>query len=53
MDVVARVCHPSHVGSIKQEDHSAGPLEEKARPYLQNNQSQKGWKKCSGRSMPA
>jgi hypothetical protein len=34
---------PVMVGSLKQENRSPGQPRQKMRPYLQNNQSKKGW----------
>jgi hypothetical protein len=41
------------VGGLKWEDHSPGWHGEKLRPYLQNKQSQKGWRCGSDRRGPA
>jgi hypothetical protein len=42
--VVVCTCHPVTTGSIKQEDSISGQPEQKARHYLQHNQSKNVWR---------
>jgi hypothetical protein len=38
---------PATVGSIKQKDHGLGWPGQKTRPYLENNQSKRSWRRSS------
>jgi hypothetical protein len=53
LGMMTHICHPSYCGKHKQEDHSLGQPGQKARPYLQNNQSKKGWGRASSSTAPA
>jgi hypothetical protein len=44
LGMVIPTCHPSYSRKPKLEDHGSGQAMQKARPYLQDNQSKKDWK---------
>jgi hypothetical protein len=51
--MVAYTCHPATAVSLKYEDHGSGWSRQKVRPYLQNNQKRKDWRRGSSSRVPA